>query len=72
MYLCDQLSAGCPHFGKYKCLYELLRDTVRKRDVKCEERGKRATWREYRDVQLKVREISGIEWKPNGVETLFF
>jgi len=27
----------CLHFGKYKCTYGLLRDTVRNRNLKCEE-----------------------------------
>jgi len=38
MYLCDQFSVCCPHFGKYLCTYVLLRDTVRNTNIKCEER----------------------------------
>lgn len=38
VYLCDQFSARCPHFGKYQCTYVLLRDTVRNTNIKCEER----------------------------------
>jgi len=38
-------------------------------NVKRQGRGRQ--WREYRDEQLKLSEISVIEWKPNGVETIF-